>query len=155
MKTLTKRGYARHRLEAGLPGGTPAAVREALARGRITLEPDGGIDPRKADAAWKRNTKERAIPSPATKAEAARFIAAKARKAELEVEQLRAGLISVADVEREAARIRVMVAAVLKPFPARMAPILVGMTDRHAIAELLDTEVRELLAQMRAGLDAK
>lgn len=43
---LSRRAYARHR------GITENAVRKALAAGRISLEPDGSIDPAKADAAW-------------------------------------------------------------------------------------------------------
>ena len=43
---LSRRAYARHR------GCAESAVRKALDRGQIQLEPDGGIDPEKADAAW-------------------------------------------------------------------------------------------------------
>jgi len=41
---LSRRAYARHR------GVAENAVRKAIASGRITLEPDGTIDPVKADA---------------------------------------------------------------------------------------------------------
>jgi hypothetical protein len=44
---LSRRAYARHR------GVAENAVRKALAAGRISLEPDGTIDPAKADAAWQ------------------------------------------------------------------------------------------------------
>ena len=44
------REYARHR------GVAPSAVEKALKSGRIQKEPDGTIDPVKADAAWERNT---------------------------------------------------------------------------------------------------
>ena len=44
------REYARYR------GVAPSAVSKAIASGRITKEPDGSIDPAKADAAWGRNT---------------------------------------------------------------------------------------------------
>jgi hypothetical protein len=47
---LSRRAYARHR------GVAENAVRKALASGRISLEPDGTIDPVKADAAWARAT---------------------------------------------------------------------------------------------------
>ena len=43
---LSRRGYARHR------GCHEKAVRKAIASGRITVEPDGTIDPQKADAQW-------------------------------------------------------------------------------------------------------
>ena len=47
---VSRRGYARHR------GCAESAVRKALATGRITLEPDGTIDPKRADARWAATT---------------------------------------------------------------------------------------------------
>jgi hypothetical protein len=54
--TLSPTAYARHRKALGLPGGTHVAVLKALRAGRIEAEPDGTIDPAKADAAWNANT---------------------------------------------------------------------------------------------------
>lgn len=50
---LSRRAYAAHRKARGLSGGTDAAVRKALATGRISLEPDGTIDPKRADRDWE------------------------------------------------------------------------------------------------------
>jgi hypothetical protein len=47
---LSRRAYARHREVA------ENAVRKAIASGRIELEPDGTIDPVKADLAWTKRT---------------------------------------------------------------------------------------------------
>jgi hypothetical protein len=47
---LSRRAYARHR------GVAENAVRAAIASGRITLEPDGTIDPAKADVEWAART---------------------------------------------------------------------------------------------------
>ena len=47
---ISIRAYGRHR------GVSEAAVRKAIRAGRITAEPDGTIDPDKADAEWGRNT---------------------------------------------------------------------------------------------------
>ena len=47
---LSRRAYARHR------GVAESAVRKAIGAGRITVEPDGTIDPAKADAEWSANT---------------------------------------------------------------------------------------------------
>ncbi len=47
---LSIRAYARHR------GVSDAAVRKAIAAGRITPEADGTVDPDRADAEWARNT---------------------------------------------------------------------------------------------------
>jgi len=47
---ISIRAYARRR------GVSDAAVRKAIAVGRIAPEPDGTIDPAKADAAWARSS---------------------------------------------------------------------------------------------------
>lgn len=47
---MSRRAYAAHR------GVSDTAVRKAIASGRITLEPDGTIDPVKADAQWDAQT---------------------------------------------------------------------------------------------------
>ncbi|MDE2284723.1 MAG: elements of external origin [Hyphomicrobiales bacterium] len=67
---LSRRAYAKHRKL------TENAVRKAIAAGRIELEPDGTIDPVKADLAWDKRTdpaqQREAKPgsSPAARAEA-------------------------------------------------------------------------------------
>jgi hypothetical protein len=62
---LSIRAYARQR------GVSHVAVLHAAKAGRITLEPDGTIDPVKADAAWTRSTdpsrSKKAAAKPATK----------------------------------------------------------------------------------------
>jgi hypothetical protein len=47
---ISIRAYARHR------GVSDAAVRKAIATGRVTPETDGTIDPQRTDAEWARNT---------------------------------------------------------------------------------------------------
>lgn len=47
---LSIRAYAQHR------GVSHTAVAKAIKAGRISIEPDGKIDPVKADAQWARNT---------------------------------------------------------------------------------------------------
>jgi hypothetical protein len=48
--SISIRAYARHR------DVSDGAVRKAIKSGRIIQEPDGTINPTKADAAWSRNT---------------------------------------------------------------------------------------------------
>ena len=58
---LSIRAYARHR------GMSHVAVLRAAKDGRVPLEPDGTVDPAKADAAWQRTTtpaRERPEPRP-------------------------------------------------------------------------------------------
>jgi hypothetical protein len=47
---LSIRAYARHR------GVSHVAVLRAIKQGRVPVEPDGTIDPKKADASWERST---------------------------------------------------------------------------------------------------
>jgi hypothetical protein len=47
---LSLRAYARRR------GCSPSTVHQAIASGRISREPDGTIDPAKADSAWESST---------------------------------------------------------------------------------------------------
>ncbi|SFC44822.1 elements of external origin [Tropicimonas isoalkanivorans] len=64
---LSRRAYAAHRKERGLPGGSEKAVRNAIASGRIEVGPDGSIDPDRADAQWAMQTdpaKQRAEVAP-------------------------------------------------------------------------------------------
>jgi hypothetical protein len=58
---LSIRAYARHR------GVSHVAVMRAIKAGRVPVEPDGTIEPGKADTAWQRSTdpaKSRAKPKP-------------------------------------------------------------------------------------------
>ena len=53
---LTRTAYAAHRKARGLPGGTLRSVQHAIADGRITIGPDGKLDPAEADRKWRNNT---------------------------------------------------------------------------------------------------
>ena len=53
---LSIRAYAQSRAARGLPGRSHTAVRKAIAAGRVTPEPDGTIDPERADAQWSGQT---------------------------------------------------------------------------------------------------
>ena len=62
---LSKSAYACHR------GVSEAAIRKAIKTGRITMNPDGTIDPRKADVEWEQTTiRVKAAPFSAPKAKA-------------------------------------------------------------------------------------
>ncbi len=59
MAALTLRAYGWHRRAKGLPGGSLQAVQRALKRGWIHAEPDGRIEPGRADREWAALTVER------------------------------------------------------------------------------------------------
>ena len=62
---LSIRAYARHR------GVSHVAVKKAIDSGRITPEPDGTIEPNRADLEWAQNTVSTRKPTPAKTAPAA------------------------------------------------------------------------------------
>ena len=62
---LSIRAYARHR------GVSHVAVKKAIDSGRITPEPDGTIEPNRADLEWAQNTVSARKPAPAKAAPAA------------------------------------------------------------------------------------
>lgn len=77
---LSIRAYAAHRSALGLPGGSHTAVRKAIQSGRVTPEPDGTINPARADAQWAGQTdpsRQRGAASLAAAAETARATAAR------------------------------------------------------------------------------
>jgi len=53
---LSRRAYAESRKARGLPGGSDKGVRQAITAGRISLLPDGTIDPARADREWDETT---------------------------------------------------------------------------------------------------
>jgi len=80
---ISKRAYAKHRQSRGLSGGTPKAVRAAIASGRLaaSLTADGTIrDAATADQEWEASTHADRVPlagptSPSSRAGAATSIA--------------------------------------------------------------------------------
>ena len=160
--------YARHR------GVSHVAVLKALKAGRIAKEPDGTIDPVKADALWNKNTSpaqqrkaskqptvERPVETPAVSNgpsyAQSRAIkeAYNARLAKLEYEE-KSGILVRTDTIKVSwfNVLRVLRDRTLN-LPDRLAPILAAEMDPKQVRELLDTELRQILndvADTTAGL---
>jgi hypothetical protein len=162
---LGLREYARHR------GCTLRAVQVALQAGRIFYEPDGSIDPVKADQDWAQNTGPKARraqghrlrqsppprpePTGSTQLNFAQARAAKevfeARLRKLELEERQGNLVQRRAVELEAYnRGRVFRDAMLN-IPPRVAGLLAAETDAATVHDLLETEIRSVLEQLSAG----
>lgn len=157
------REYARHR------GCALRAVQVAIQAGRITREPDGSIDPVKADREWAENThnqrkpphRPRATtphpshePSP-TSANFAQARAAKevfeARIRKLELEERQGNLLQRRAVELEAFNRGQIFRDAMLNIPARIAGLLAAETDQASVHDLLETEIRAMLAQVSEG----
>lgn len=146
--------YAEHR------GISHVAVIKALKAGRITKEPDGSIDPVKADAQWEQNTDFTRNPQKAAKTKAddgampsgpnytvSRAVreAYTARLAKLEYEEKVGTLIKADEVKLMWFNtLRIIRDRVLQ-IPDRIGSTLAAETDANKIKQTMDAELRRIL----------
>ena len=166
---LSITAYARHR------GVSHVAVLKAIKTGRIEKEPDGTINPAKADAAWERNTNQAQKRKPTKSSEPSRHEHAPEPQVEAPVgppivnsgpsfaqsraikEAYNARLAKLAYEEKSGALVRtdsVKVAwfntlRVIRDralnLPDRLAPLLAAETDPKVVRDLLEEELRTIL----------
>jgi hypothetical protein len=166
MPGLSQRGYARHRKELGLRGGSLRAVQIAIERERIPVLPDGKIDPVAADLAWSANT---TAPDPAARAKNGRghqltgagrdFAAARARKEralaakhELELVLRQRNVLPIDFVVRELGGILAELNAFLEQLDQRLPPRLVSVQTEQAIRQIIRAEIERGKAELLAGV---
>lgn len=147
MASLSIRAYAKHR------GVSDAAVRRAIDDKRITLLPDGQIDPEIADKEWDENTDKRFQPKPAASPvpEPSTGISLQKSRAnkelfeallkKLEYEEKSGKLVEIAKVELEAFAAARVARDRLLLIPDRVAPIIIGQTDMYEIKRVLREEI--------------
>lgn len=161
------REYARHR------GVSHVAVMKAIKTGRITLEPDGSIDPAKADAQWNRNTDpglQRGKAAPAPTAPASQPKAAnsttdpggvpnyqlsravretfRAKNERIDYEERMKTLVKSADVLKVAFETGRRVRDLMQVIPSRVSVVLSGETNPLTIERILDEEIRYALEEL-------
>ncbi len=147
-ETVSIREYARRR------GVSHTAVRKAIAAGRIVPEPNGGIDPEKADLMWAARTESRQVELDGDegglgyrKARAYKE-AYKAKLAKLEYEIKTGKLLDKNEVDvacfnwARGTRDRIQLIS------RRVAHRLAAETDARSVEEILDTEIREALVKL-------
>lgn len=163
--TMSRAEYARHR------GVSRPAVTKAVQAGRIPLEPDGRIDPMRADAAWRANT-DPSKPSAATappmgigpEAPAGEStIAASpmsyadaralreynlARLADLEFRKQSATLVEVDEVRDVAFRTARAARDLILAAPDRLAPLLTGQTDQAVVFRMLTEDLTRVCDEL-------
>lgn len=164
---ISIRAYARHR------GVTDTAVHKAIRTGRISPEPDGTIDPARADEEWARNTEARtagtrgqiAPPAPdegeraggAAGAGGASLLQArtvnevvKAQTNKVRLARLKGELIDRSQAIAQVFRLARAERDAWLNWPARLAPQLAAQfgVDAHAMYVALETAVRAHLAEL-------
>lgn len=170
--TGTLSEYARH------IGASPAYVTKLKGQGRLVMREEGGrqvvdfelsdrLIRNTADLGRARNGANaapgRAPSAPlAAVAESGRvdaiFRQAQAKErafsaqiAELEYRRMAGELVEVATVRAETARLAASLRESLLQLPARLTPVLAAETDPAKLHDLLDTELRHVLAQLTAA----
>ena len=167
MMGVSLRAYARMR------GCTEGAVRKAIAAKRITPNPDGTIDPERANQEWERNTfagktlhtASRPTAAPRTTAQQAAIpqspeltsdpIAAylraravnetfKAKVAQLEYEERAGKLIQATKAGEYAAEFSAIVGDALSAWPDRLTPLVAASMDESVVHKILGNEVAAL-----------
>jgi len=147
--------YARHR------GVSHQAVMRALREGRITKEPDGSINPAKADAQWSANTdfsrqpdkarrtvKGEAPPSaagPDYNVSRAVREAYTARLAKLEYEEKTGKLVDAEKVKMQWFNTLRIVRDRILQMPDRLAATFAAEVDTLKIKTTMDAELRRIL----------
>jgi hypothetical protein len=167
---LSIRAYARQR------GVSDTAVHKAIKSGRITPEPDGTINPVKANAAWNRNSdpaqqrKQQPSPTPKArpqpiqpaaqipsppKAAGPDFQTSRAVKetyaakmAMLDFEERTKGLISTDEVRVSAFNLARRVRDRLQLIPHRLAAVLAAEMIAEEVEKILETEIRKALEEL-------
>lgn len=168
--SISIRAYARQR------GVTEGAVRKAIKSGRIPTEPDGTIDPAKADIAWEQNTDQAMQRGPERPATTAQFPkpsgaaradneqqdpripsyalsrsikeAYAAKLIRIQYEKEMGKLVDRADVDRKWFEVGCRVRDRIQSLPSRMSAELAAMTDRKAIETFMDQELRNALEEL-------
>ncbi|MFQ5914672.1 MAG: elements of external origin [Nitrospinota bacterium] len=152
--------YARHR------GCSRTAVQKAISSGRIFLDPDGKIDPKKADQKWAKSTslihggkrgEKGQGNGPADESRSTTFNEArtahevfKARLARLEFEERKGKLIEWEKVERTIFRLAREERDSWLNWPARVSALMAAEigVDANKMHGVLERSVREHLAEL-------
>ena len=155
---VSLREYARRR------GVSHVAVMKAIRAGRLTPEPDGTLDPAKADAQWDARTDPARRPEPPedesaqadetpptepTREERAHEIA-KAQRARIQVQRLRAEVVDRAQATAEVFRLARRERDAWVNWPARVAALMAAELglDAHAMQKVLEGHVRDHLNEL-------
>ena len=161
---VSLREYARRR------GVSHVAVMKAIRAGRLTPEPDGTLDPAKADAQWDENTDPAQRPEPPaaradeaprpadsvpqgaasfTQARTAHEIA-KAQRARIQVQRLRAEVVDRGQATAEVFRLARRERDAWVNWPARVAALMAAELglDAHAMQKVLEAHVRDHLNEL-------
>ena len=160
-------GYAKHRKELGLSGGTRGAVQKAIKTGRITKGADGKINVARADRDWEQNLNQRKrhqTPKPSQSIEPGQapetpedetFLEAqrqhewlKVQKEEMELRLRKAELLERSQVKEEVSKMLTTFKNKMLYIPSRISQKLGAVTDDRERRSIIETEIKEALSSL-------
>ena len=160
-------GYAKHRKELGLSGGTRGAVQKAIKTGRITKGADGRIDVDRADRDWEKNLNQRKrhhpiiatpVTEPSKESDAAvdeTFLEAqrqhewlKVQKEEMELRKRRGELLEKQEAEDKWSKLLTAFRNRMGIIPDNLAPRVAVLDDVLECRILIEREVRQVLTAL-------
>ena len=164
---MSQAQYARHR------GCGRADVLKALKAGRIHVEKDGAIDPKRADREWAASVNPASGKRPHMKPGESTLSAkpgggrssfadarvrselAKARMAELRIQEKEGQLVDVSFAKKAAFAFTRQFRDRLQGWPSRNSALMANElgVDAHLLETILDGQVRDLLRSMAADID--
>jgi phage terminase Nu1 subunit (DNA packaging protein) len=146
MPMMSLTAYARSRQERGLSGGTRAAVKKAIAQGRIkTLA--GKVNQETADAAWGDNT----LPVETFSDARARKEAAQADLAEMQAAAMRGRLLDADATEHQWCDVMGRFRARVLVIPSMLAPQIAQPGRVSEVESLIRKALYEALAELSGG----
>jgi hypothetical protein len=136
------------------------AAWQAVRRLAIPVQPGGLIDAVAATAVYNAKTQRRVRVAARQTASAGvgpsydearrRSAVAEAERAELELAELKGDLVRLATVKASLARQYIAAREIVLGWPARTAPLLIGVADQGAVEAVLHAEVHRLLEHLAA-----
>ena len=155
MAKLSIRAYAKHR------GVSDTAVRRAIEDERISVTPDGLIDPEIADKQWEENTRSEYLPhghasaertSPISQSNRQKKEALEIMLKKLEYDEKSGKLISRVEVELDVFNAARAARDKWLGTPHKIASQIIGKTDITEIEQILDREFEAFLEVLTSCL---
>jgi hypothetical protein len=168
MSLLTQGGYAKHRKQLGLSGGSQPGVSKAIKTKRITCNADGMIDPVQADKDWEENSNRRQRRDVKSNSLASAeqiqitegktggtFLEAqcahewlKVRKEEMELKRKRGELWDAGQTQSAMDDLVSVTRSHLLLIPAKLSHKVAPITDPAECQAIIDREIKEALKSL-------
>jgi hypothetical protein len=146
MRLMSKKEFAEH------IGKSPQAVSRMVRQGRVLVDQNGKIHPKKAKRELRASQRRpRAIAGGTLTDAIKKRTLMQTRKLELDLKQREGKLVPVAEVQDAVSQMCANIRNRLLQMPAKLTKRLFGTTDRVAFKTVLENEIRDTLTELGTG----